>query len=380
MSKQQSETTAESRSARPIRIAYVIDHFIRGGGTENQLANLVDHLDRSRFEPVVFNMRPFWQEIVTAQPCRVFYLNVSSIFSPKAIRAVYRMWRFFRRERIDILQVYFFDSRLLGTIAGRLAGVPLIVFCRREMGWWHTRLKQAVVRRLARVSQYCLVNAAAIKEMVSRTEAFPVDRIEVVHNGVTFAPQPGSHPVSRSDLGIPEGAPVIGMVGNLRPVKRYDRLVRIAGLMKHRETHFIVIGRGPLLEKLQEQAADLGVAERFHFRHIVGAYYVVQLFDIGVLTSESEGLSNVLIEYALAGKPAVAFDVGGNREVVVDGETGFVVPDGDEAQVASKLDYLLDNHEIREEQGIRAAETARDKFAMDSMVRRTEQFYERILR
>ena len=365
---------------RKIRIAYVIDHFFRGGGTENQLANLIDHLDRERFEPIVFNTRPFWHEVETAQPCPVIYLKVRSLFSWRALTAFFKLWRHLRRERVDIVQVYFFDSRLLGTLAGKLAGVGRIVFCRRDMGWWHTRLRKATIRSLAAVSHYCLVNARVVKDMVVGTERFPRERIEVIYNGLRFGPPPGATPITRGDLDIPEHVPIVGMVGNLRPVKRYDRLVRIAAAMSNRQAHFVVVGRGQLLESIRAQAAEAGVIDRFHFLHLVGVYHLLRLFDIGVLTSESEGLSNVLIEYALAGKPAVAFDVGGNREVVLDGETGFVVPDGDEEQMAARLDYLLETPHLCEQYGARAQQTAPSRFDLEAMVGKTEQFYERIVR
>jgi glycosyltransferase involved in cell wall biosynthesis len=101
--------------------------------------------------------------------------------------------------------------------------------------------------------------------------------------------------------------------------------------------------------------------------------------DVGVLTSESEGLSNVLIEYALAGVPAVAFDIGGNREVIVPDVTGLLIEPFDEEQMTAKIEHLLEHPEQSMKMGAKAVAMSRERFSVDAMVRATERFYEEIL-
>jgi len=366
---------------KPTPIVYVIDHFYRGGGTENQLAILIDHMDRTRFRPYVFNLNSKLPDMSIEIDCEVCYLNVDSLVSVAALRAIGKVARYLRRNRVRILQVYFRDSRAIGVLAGTLARVKNIIACRRDMGWWHTPRKMLIMRTLGRLADYCLVNANIIKKMVGEVESFAEDKIRVIYNGVKLVPRPDAPVVSRERFGIPESAPVVGMVGNLRQVKRYDRLVRIAGLLRHTDTHFLFIGFGEKEEELKKMVAETEFHDRIHFYHTVtGVYNILQLFDVGVLTSQSEGLSNVLIEYALAGLPTVAFDVGGNSEVVIDGETGYVLPDGDEAEMADRIDRLLDSSELREKYGCRAQELAHEKFDVERMVQRTQDFYEEILR
>jgi glycosyltransferase involved in cell wall biosynthesis len=98
-----------------------------------------------------------------------------------------------------------------------------------------------------------------------------------------------------------------------------------------------------------------------------------------VLTSETEGLSNVLIEYAVAGLPAVAFDVGGNPEVIEDGETGYLVKPYDVNELAEKVDLLLSDPDLRRRLGRHASQRAQERFSAESMVRATETFYQEIL-
>jgi glycosyltransferase involved in cell wall biosynthesis len=98
-----------------------------------------------------------------------------------------------------------------------------------------------------------------------------------------------------------------------------------------------------------------------------------------VLASDSEGLSNVLIEYALAGIPAVAFDVGGNGEIIAHDRGGFVLPNGDIDLLARKLDQLINDKELAESLGRTAAEVARERYDVKNMVKKTEDFYLKIL-
>ncbi len=364
-----------------IPIVYVLDNFYRGGGTENQLYALIENLDRTRFTPYVFNLRPKWPDKSVDINCDVYYLDVESPLSIAALKAIFKIAKFIKARNVQILQVYFIDSRIIATLAGRLARVKRIVFCRRDGGYWHHRKKLLfLIRQFAKLAHYGLVNAGAMKKIVTQAERFPANKIEVIYNGVELKPVPNAPTVAKSDFNIPDDAPVIGHVANYRQIKRIDRLIEAASMMHNKKVHFLLIGTGPELEKLQSMAEEHGLADRVHFHFVEGVYNVLKIIDIGVLASRSEALSNVLIEYALAGLPAVAFDVGGNSEIISDGETGYIIKDGDVKQLAEKLDYLLDNPESAKKLGGRAVEIAVEKFDVKNMVTKTENFYINILK
>lgn len=363
-----------------IPIVYILDNFYRGGGTENQLAILIDNLDRDRFIPYVLNLRSQWPGKSVDIDCEVVYLNTDRTFSWQGIQGVRKVARYLKEKKARILQIYFYESRIIGTLAGKLAGVEKMVFCRRDFGWWHNSKMLFVMRQLARMADFFLVNADAVKVLVAKTEKFPAEKIEVIHNGIRLAPQPEASEITRRDFNIPESAPIVGLVANYRRVKRIDRLITAASRMEDRQTHFIVVGTGPLEDELKKQAAELDLSDRFHFYYAPhGVYYLLKLLNAGVLTSDSEGLSNVLIEYALAGIPTVAFDVGGNSEVVKNNETGFILPDGDIGLLAEKLDRLVNDKNLAESLGRKAAEIAREKYDVKNMVSKTEDFYLKIL-
>jgi glycosyltransferase involved in cell wall biosynthesis len=361
-------------------VAFIIDNLMQGGGTENQLIFLLRNLDRDRFEPHVFNLRSAMPDKELDVDCPVHFLDLKSLGSPSGIRGFFKLAGTFRKLKVDIVQVYFFDARVLGTLAARLAGVRRIVFTRREMGWWYSPLKVAVIKVLSRLSHHCLANAHAIKDFTNQTEGFPLDRITVVHNGIPpHTPRTDGTPLRR-ELGIPLDAPLVGIVANFRPVKRHDLFLKMAAEIKDTTAHFLLVGQGGLRPDLEKLAAELGLGGRVHFHHTVGdVAEVMQALDLGVLSSESEGLSNVLIEYGLAGVPALAFDVGGNGEVIQHGQTGFVVPFAETDQMAVAIDSLLEDRPTLAAFGEQAREYANAQFALPQMVAKTEGFYRKIL-
>jgi glycosyltransferase involved in cell wall biosynthesis len=361
---------------KTIKIAYLIDFFGTGGGTENQLALLLKHLDRSCFTPYLFTLRPKEVSAGLDLNCPVEHLGVRSLLSWKALRALRRFRRFLKQNHIDILQLFFIDSNIFGILAGKPAAVPVIIVSRRDMGWWYHQKRRHLTNILNRLADYCLANSYAVKAAVNRMETIPAERTEVIYNGVTEGKQYNSPLLSKESLGIPADAPVVGIVANLKPIKRIDRFLRAASLLKRADSHFIILGSGNREDSLKELAAELGLSSRIHFHHTVDqARAFIALFDVGVLTSESEGLSNALIEYAMAGVPAVAFDTGGNKEVIADGRTGFLVPAFDEAKLAERIDTLLDNTNLARQLGEAAQERARRQFSVQSMVQKTQDFY-----
>ena len=364
-------------TGKKIRICYVIDDLTPGAGTENQLRLLLRHLDRERFEPHLVLLRPTISEDDLARfDCPVVKLSGGSIFSTGTWGNGRTLARYIREHDIDILQLFFVDSRLLGTLVGRPVGVPRLVFCRREMGHWVNWKYRIMLRVLAGMSHHCLVNAAAIKERVVGEERFPADRIRVIYNGADIGPEQPRGLLKKADLGLPDDAPVVGIVANIRPVKRHDLFLEMAEKMTDRSCRFLVVGAGAGLADLQARVAASTVAGRFHFHHTTrDLMEVMNLFDVAALTSESEGLSNALVEYAFAGVPTVAFTVGGNAEVVVEGETGYLAPLGDTDLLARRVDALLADPALAGEMGARARRRAFEKFSVKRMVDETEAFY-----
>jgi glycosyltransferase involved in cell wall biosynthesis len=364
----------------PVRILFLLDVLNVVGGTEKQLRELIQHMDRSRFDPIVITLyskdMPHEAEF-GGMGCLTYSLGMRKLLSVNGLRTCLRLISKIRREHIDIVHTFFPDASILGTIAGRLGGARVVV-ARRDLGYWYTRRYLFIHRLLQRFAHAYLVNSQAVRSVVCKSEGVDLSRAHVIHNGF-FTPQSSPSRLTLSDLGFPPDARLVGIVANLRQIKRLDRFVEMAAKMRDPKTYFLIVGYGELHEALLAQARLAGLGDRLRITHkIDGVLDIVKLFQVAVLTSESEGLSNTLVEYGLAGVPAVAFDVGGNRDVIEDKNSGFLVEPYDVAALRERVEELLSDPALRQRMGSRARKVCTDRFGGERMVAETQAFYERL--
>ena len=361
------------------KILYIIDYLSIGGGTERQMRELMVHLDRDEFDPTLVTLSlPDLPNIAkrAIPDCEHLCLQVPRLSSPRTAGAVLRLARILRRNRFDVVHTFFQDANIVGVLAGALAGTRSIVVSRRDIGHWYTPRKLFLLRQINWMADYFLVNSEAVKQAVVQHEKIRPERIKVIRNGFFDIPDDSPSPLTKSKLGIPADSHVVGIVANLGTVKRIDNFIRIAASVADKQTHFLVIGAGKNREDLLAQAHQAGLGDRFQIIHTIeNIFDYMKLFDVGLLTSDAEGLSNTLIEYQMCGKPALAFDVGGNREAIVHGKTGFLVTPGDLEGMVRWLDALLSDEVLRKAMGADAASWARVEFHGSKLIRQTSEFY-----
>ena len=365
-----------------VRILYLIDVLTRVGGTEKQLRELISHLDRSRFEPtavVLYSLEAPRKAAFGELACGTRCLGIKRLMSASAIRAGLKLALEIRRQRIDIVHTFFPDAGILGTLAGLLGGARVVVG-RRDLGYWYTPGYLRVFRLLQRFVHTYLVNSQAVKNVVSKFEGTHPDRVRVILNGFFDLPS-GPSRLTLASLGFPEGAKLVGTVANLRSIKRLDRFVEMAAGIRDHRTCFLIVGYGEQHDALVDQARLAGLGKRFRIIHAThDILEIVKLFRVGVLTSDSEGLSNTLVEYGFAGVPAVAFDVGGNREVIEDEKSGFLVSPYDIERLQRRVELLLADDALHGRLGARARVICADRFAGTKMVDKTQALYEELAR
>lgn len=364
-----------------IRILFLLDTLNVVGGTEKQLRELICHMDRSRFDPSVvtlYSMDMPHEAEFGGMGCPIRCLGMRKLISINGLRALLKLSSEIRREHIDIVHTFFPDAGILGTIAGRLGGARVVVG-RRDLGYWYTPPYLFILRILQRFSHAYLVNSQAVRTVVSKSERVDPSRMHVVYNGFFELPS-GPSKLRLSDLGFPAEAKLVGTVANLRQVKRLDRFIEMAVGIRDRKTCFVILGYGELYDVLIEQARFSGLTDRFRIIHTIhDVLEIVKLFKVGVLTSESEGLSNTLIEYGFAGVPAVAFDVGGNREVIGDKASGFLVNPYDVRALRERVEEIIDDDAVRNRLGACARVICTERFSGARMVKQTQKIYECIL-
>ena len=381
-----------SNPAEParIRIAFVIDFLSTPdgitGGTERQLAETIRHLSRDRFRAHLFCLRrcdstPFWDELA----CHKEILDVYSLRSPTTIFRLLRFARFLRNNRIDIVHAFFFDSIVFASLAARLAGVGTVLTGKRDMGFWHKPGLLALLRILNCLVTRCVANCHAVRDSVVTSEKFPARAVDVLYNGIDTSRLDRMQPADLRAQ-FPELSPenmIVGIVANFnRRVKRVDLYLRAAAhaLNAHPNVTFLVVGGGKLHRELRELAASLDIDRKVIFTGPCdNPYSFIRRFDIGALASDSEGLSNVILEYMAAGIPVVATRVGGNTELIRDGVHGYLVPPNDHVAMGNAMARLLADSHLRHRLGAAGRALVRDRFAWEKRIIDVEGYYTRLV-
>lgn len=178
-------------------------------------------------------------------------------------------------------------------------------------------------------------------------------------------------------------ARVVTIVANMRlRVKDHPMFLGMARRVRERvpDTMFVLAGEGELLAELRSLAADYGLQRHAIFTgRCANVGEVLAASDVCVLSSTGEGFSNSILEYMAASRPVVATDVGGVREAVAEGETGYIVPSGDDAAMAARVCELLENPERAIEMGERGRRVVEGKFSVGAQLTRIENLYDELL-
>lgn len=351
------------------KVLFCIDSLIRGG-TELQLLGLISHLDRSQFTPIILTIRRNDKHLVPTD-CQVMEWEVPSLFSPHGVRQLLRLVRFLRSEQINVVQTYFQDSTMFAGLAAYLARVPVRLACCRDLGFWHTKTQGIAMSLAYRLMTGYICNARIIRDHFSKMYAIDPARSRVIPNGVTIS----DYRFHRHSEGVSD----IGIVGNMtRQVKRIDLFLNAAALVasEYPEIRWHIIGDGHLKQELQAQAESNGLSDRVIFTgRIDNIPEYLDRLQIGVICSDSEGLSNAIIEYMLKGVATVATNVGGNPELVIDARTGLLSPPGDAAGLARNILTLIKDDRLRQTLATNARRHIESSYGWDACLRQYEAAY-----
>lgn len=348
------------------------------GGTEGQVRLLLSSLPEGVEAELWVVHRSRYLEHAEF-PCPTRSLRLGRLSRPWTWLRVRRLAREVARRRFHLVATYMGDASLVGPVLGRLAGVPVVIG-RRDLGFWHTPRMTALLRRAGRIADGWVANANAVRDHVVEDEHAAPGDVAVVPNGQAFAGLDGPRrPGVREALGIPADATVVILLANLKGLKRQGDLVEAAGRLATRfpSLHVLLVGSGPS-DDLRAAAARHGLASRLTVHHAQGgALDLVREAAVGVLCSETEGLSNAVLEYMACGVPVVATKVGGTPELVLDGETGLLYPPGDVEALVRALATLLADEPRRVRMGAAGRARFHERFGLPRMVHETLETWER---
>jgi len=374
----------------PTPIVFVLDGFSGPlAGTEGQFLLILRNLDTARFTPRVVLLRgpDLLSEHIPGVPVEI--LGVSRIASISAWIRACRLGFRLRRDGVRLAHLFFNDVCILLPIPFRLSGLR-VVAARQDLGFWYTPGILRALRITGRFMNAIVANARAVAQVVLSQERLASGRVCVIYNGVTRELSRQSRESVRSSFGIDVAAPLIVSVANLRPLKRMEDAIRALAALPPdlAATRLAIVGadrpgsNGPShRQELQELADRLGVSDRVH---LLGAIDdpmpLVQSANIAVLCSDTEGLPSSVVEYMLAGAPVICTRVGGNAEIVADGDNGFVYEPRDVGALVAHLVRLLRDPALAEKMGARGRAIVDSRLSPRQLVTHHQALYDRLLR
>jgi glycosyltransferase involved in cell wall biosynthesis len=349
-------------------------------GAEKQMVVLAKLLPRDRFHVEVAaltRLGPLEAELSAAGvPVTVIgkRLKVDPI-------ALYRLAKFLKARAFDVVQTWIFAASTYGRVASRMAGVPVVVVAEMAVDLWKGRFEQFVDRWLVQWCDRVVGNSQAVVAFY-RQLGLPDDRLAMIYSGVEDEEPPVIDPGSiRAMFGFPPRAPLVLFAGRLAEQKRVDVLLKALDLLQHVQSDVctLIAGDGPLRQQLEETARAYHLSTRVRFLgHRNDIPQLLAASDVLVLPSAYEGLPNVILEAMRFRKPVVASAAPGTTEVVVDGETGLLVPVGDVTLLTRAIRDIVRDPARARRLGEAGRVRAELHFSAATMVAQFAELYEQL--
>jgi glycosyltransferase involved in cell wall biosynthesis len=297
------------------------------------------------------------------------------------LRAMGRLGSLLRSGGVDLVHAHKFGSNVWGAAFGRLCRVPVVIS--HEHTWsFEGQIGRRLIDRyiVSRYSDMVIAVSEADRRRMISTVGMPSERVTLIPNGI---PEPHPHHAGsvRAKLGIADDVPLLVQTAVMRPQKAIGTMLEAMAILRQREpaARLLILGPGDH-RALQTRAAELAVLDAVSFlgqRDDVAD--ILAVADVGVLSSDFEGMPLAILEYMAAGLPVVSTDVGGVPEIVREGETGLLVPRGDSRALADRIGRLIADPELARRMGQNGRRLQQERFSAEAMVRETTALYERLL-
>ena len=362
------------------RILHIIPTLDRGGA-EKQLVLLAEGLPRDEFDLHVCAL--------TRGGPRQAELDAAGV----PVKVIGKRWKadplaymklrtHIARLRPALVHTWLFAAGAYGRAAARSARVKRLVAGERCVDRWKAAWQWNVDRRLARVTDRLVTNSSGVKDYCV-THGLPAEKFTIIPNGVPPArPSDVSREQLLAELRLPADARLIGVVGRLWPQKRVKDLIWAADLVRvlHDNVRLLIIGDGPERSHLEEFARGASDLEHIRFLGERGdVWRLMPHLDMLWQGSEYEGQPNSVMEAMACGVAVVASDIPGNRDLVVRGETGYLLELGNRADWARTTNNLLTDATLAAQLGTAGRERMLNEFSARRMVERHVELYRELL-
>jgi glycosyltransferase involved in cell wall biosynthesis len=351
------------------------------GGCERDLTKVAIGLDRSRFEPHVgcFISEGLRSGELRAHGIPIVRFHVPSVLSMHGLRGAQALRAYLKRHAIQVVHAFDAPMDIFAVPIARASGTPVVISSNLSYRELVNRKERLMLRLSDRAAHMVVVNSKAVLKELIEIERVPATRTFLSYNGVdlrAFQPEPRIRKV------FPDASVIVGAVCALRPEKRLDLLLDALARVKgfRAGLRLLIVGSGPMLGKLEQQAAELGIREDCHFEPSkTDVAEWMRSIDVFVNASESESFPNSLLEAMACGCCVVGSRVGGIPELVVEGDSGLLFERKDAQDLALKLQRVIVDDDLRSRMAERAILRAQQDFSIEAAVDRLQNLYTRLL-
>jgi L-malate glycosyltransferase len=372
-------------------VLHLIDSFEQGG-TERQALQLVRELRSSGLCRVrlacLQNKGSLRAEADSLGLGEIPEYRLTSFYDLNFVKQVRRLSRYLGQNKIDVLHAHCFYTNIFGMSAASLARVPARVTYKGETDGFRTSMQKRIERAAFRLAHRVVANSEAVRKQLI-LEGVRAEKIVQHYNGLDLERVAVRPDLTRDEALASVGLPrepqrrFVTIVANLRhAVKDHPMFLRAAARVRAAvpDAGFVIAGEGELLPGLRELANGLRLErDVFFIGRCPNVAELLFVSDVCALSSTAEGFSNAILEYMAAARPVVVTDVGGAREAVVGGETGYIVPAHDDEKMAERIIALLREPVRARAMGARGREIVEEKFSCQRHLHNTLELYQELL-
>lgn len=380
--------------SKKLKICHVITRMIVGGAQENTLLTIIGHVKNGHDVTLVTGPTTGPEgKLLEKHDMPAFKIveipSLTRELNPvKDFAAYFALKSFFKANSFDVVHTHASKAGILGRVAAKAAKVPFVVhtvhgqaFHRYEKPWKNTLYILSERWAAKHCDKIYAVAQAMIDQCVAANVA-PREKYKVVYSGMELEPylEAVPDPVLKEKYNIPENAFVVGCVARLFPLKGYEFLIPAAAEIARRieNVHFHIVGNGIWHDRIQQQIKDLGIADKFSFAGLVAPAEVPRhtaLMNTLVHLSLREGLPRTVVQALASGIPAVGFDLDGTPEVIIDGETGFIIEPENTHEVVEAVVKIAKNPDLSHKMGENGRNLVKERFDWRKMADILEKEY-----
>ncbi|MCM8832406.1 MAG: glycosyltransferase [Candidatus Omnitrophica bacterium] len=363
-----------------IKICFIIG-TLEIGGAEKQLYLLIKNLNKEMFDVFLIalrdgRMRKDFQEIT-----KLYILKKRFKFD---LTILFNLIRIIKKEKPDVLHTFMFTSNTWGRLAGIFCKVPVIIASERSADLWKRWYHNLIDKILFRFTDRIICNSNEVKNIYIKRINGEKKKFEVIYNGIEIEKYETikQNLILKDAFGI-KNQKIILTGGRLSFEKNLEKFLHVAKIVKEKfkNVKFLIVGEGDQKVKLKKLAKNLNIQDDVIFTgYRDDLPELIKISDIVVLISLWEGMPNLIIEGMLCKKPVICTKIGGGKEIIKDGENGFLIDPKNQKEIVEKILFLLNNEEKSKIFGQNGYNYAKKTFSLEKMIESYQNLFIEVLK